>query len=382
MFTVIASLHPATPENGGTGQERYLPSAVPAQYNLFEALQDDASLGGAAPYLSASRVSRFTPSTDAVKGALRPLRQHTKRIFSAVHAASARLRYSRLKSYEAKPTVLASLEFEVAPTVRCDLRLEKVDLKLAQGFVEPLTTDSSLVVPLRCQPRDHIVLLYKFTPEEDLGTNTANNLHTKALEISISATALVSEDCQPEILMRWRTSVDFSTPLNPSYGGPSQHLQRPHRPSSLPAPAALGSASAVVSTASSSARASLTEPDPSSSSGVNPGRYRAISIGDVGVTMTFSGPQYVYVGEAFQWDVFVVNRSNKIRTLALLALPKSRTRPKRHISKSSSSSAGVREDDDAADAVVDENILYATQKNAVIEPAGLVNLSTDDLRVG
>jgi len=69
--------------------------------------------------------------------------------------------------------------------------------------------------------------------------------------------------------------------------------------------------------------------------------------------------------------------------LALLALPKSRTGPKRHISKSSSSSVGVREhDDDAVDAVVDENVLYAKQKNAVIEPAGLVNLSTDDLRVG
>lgn len=98
--------------------------------------------------------------------------------------------------------------------------------------------------------------------------------------------------------------------------------------------------------------------------------------------MTFSGPEHVYVGEAFKWDVFVVNRSTKIRMLALLALPKSRAWSRRHISKSSSSSGIVRESDDAADAVVDENVLYATQKHAVIEPAGLVNLSTDDLRVG
>lgn len=99
--------------------------------------------------------------------------------------------------------------------------------------------------------------------------------------------------------------------------------------------------------------------------------------------MTFSGPQHVYVGEAFKWDVFVVNRSTKIRMLALLALPKSRAWSRRHISKSSaSSSGGILEDDDAADAVVDENVLYATQKHAVIEPAGLVNLSSDDLRVG
>ncbi len=379
---MLATLLPATPGNGSTGQEQYLPSGVPAQSNLFEALQDDPSLQEAAPYLSASRVSRFTPSTNGAKGGPPLLRQHNKRTFSVVHAASARLRYSRLKSYEAKPTVLASLEFEVAP-VRCDLRLEKVDLKLKRGVVEPLTTNSSLMVPLTCRPRDQIVLLYKFTPDEDLDTNTANTLHTEALEISIGAIALVSEDCRQHILMRWRTSVDFSTPLNPSYGGPSQLLQRPHRPSSLPVPTALGPASAPASTASSSARVSLNGPDATSSSSVEEGRYRANSIGGGGVTMTFSGPQHVYVGEAFKWDVFVVNRSTKIRMLALLALPKSRAWSRRHISKSSaSSSGGIREDDDAADAVVDENVLYATQKHAVIEPAGLVNLSSDDLRVG
>ena len=355
---------------------------MPAQFNLFESLQDDPSLGGAAPYLSASRVSRLTPATNAVKEGLRPLRQYTKRTFGAVHAASARLRYSRLKGYEARPTVLASLEFEVAPNVRCNLSLEKVDLKLARGSVEPLTTDSSLMVPLTCQPRDQVVLLYRFTPDEDLDMSTANTLHAKGLEISISAIALVSEDCQPRILMRWRTSVDFYAPLNPSYGGPSQLLQRPHRPSSLPVPATLGPTSTVVSTASSSAKGSLSGTDSTSSVGVDAGRYRASSSGEVGVTITFSGPEHVYVGEAFKWDVFVVNRSNKIRMLALLALPKSRTGARRHISKSSSSSTGVREDDQVAEAVVDENVLYAMQKNALIEAAGLINLSTDDLRIG
>lgn len=380
---MLATLLPATPGNGSTGQAQYLPSGVPAQFNLFEALQDDPSLQETTPYLSASRMSRLTPATIAAKGGPRSLRQHIKRTFSVVHAASARLRYSRLKSYEAKPTVLASLEFEVAP-VRCDLRLEKVDLKLKRGVVEPLTTNSSLTVPLTCRPKDQIVLLYKFTPDEDLDTNTANILHTEALEISIGAIALVSEDCRPHILMRWRTSVDFSTPLNPSYGGPSQLLQRPHRPSSLPVPTALGPASAPANTASSSGRVSLSGPESTSLSGVVSSRYQAnsYSIGGGGVTMTFSGPEHVYVGEAFKWDVFVVNRSTKIRMLALLALPKSRAWSRRHISKSSSSSGIVRESDDAADAVVDENVLYATQKHAVIEPAGLVNLSTDDLRVG
>lgn len=381
VFTVLATLRPATAGNGSTGQDQYLPSAVPAQFNLFESLQEDPSLGGAAPYLAASRLSRFTPATNAAKGSLRPLRQHVKRIFSAIHAASARLRYSRPKGYEVKPIVLASLEFEVAPTMRCDLSLQRVDLKLTRGIVEPLTTDSSFMVPLTCRPRDQIVLLYKLTPDEDPETNSANTPHTKALDISISAVALVSEDCEPHIMMRWRTSVDFSTPLNPSYGGPSQLLQRPHRPSSLPVPPVSGPAS-TVSMASSTTQPSLSGPESISSSGPDPSLFRGDPVNGLRVTMTISGPQYVHVGEAFHWDVFVVNRSAKIRILALLALPKSKTGSRRHISKSSSSSVGVREDDDAADAMVDENVLYAMQKNAAIEPAGLVNLSTDDLRIG
>ena len=386
VFSVLATLRPATQVIGGSAEQRYLPSAVPADFNLLESLRDDPALGGTVggtvPYLSASRISRFAPATHPAKESIRPLRQYTKRSFRVVHAASARLRYSRSKGYDMRPTVLASLEFEVAPSVDCELYLEKAEMRLARGAVEPLTTGSNVELPLACQTRDQIVLLYRFTPDEDFDTHSPNNLQSMPLEISITATASVSEDCRPHIVMRWRTSVDFSMPLNPSFAGAIQHLRRPHRPSSLPVPPPSSPPSAMSSTAPSNAHLSFNGPDSASSLDPASGRQRAYSTGDFGVTVTFSGPRYTYVGETFKWDVFAVNRSGKVRMLAVLALPRSRTTTKRHASKSSSSSAGVRGEHNLADLVLDENVVYAMQKNAVIEPAALVNLSTDDLRIG
>lgn len=382
IFTVFATLRPATQVDGNTIEQEYLPSAVPAESNLLESFQDDSSLGGVVPHLSASRVSRIAPATHAAKEMPRPLRHHPQRSFRAVHAASARLRYSRLNSYNTKPTVLASLEFEVAPFVGCEISLKWVDMRLSGGSIEPLTIGPNLTPPIACQPRDQIILLYRFTPDEDLETGSPTTLNAKALDIFITATAMVSADCRPHLSMQWRTSIDFSTPLNPNFGGPSQLLQRNHRPSSLPVPPALGSVPALAATASSSAGTLLQEPDSVPSSDVTAVRRRAYSIGDVGVTVTFCGPQNVFVGEAFKWEVFAVNRSSKVRRLALVSLPKRRRDTRKHLSKPSSSSAGGREENGPADAVVDENIVYAMQKNAVMEPAELVSLSTDDVRVG
>ncbi|KAI9878110.1 MAG: hypothetical protein M1830_001869 [Pleopsidium flavum] len=382
VFTVSAILRPAMQVDGNTNAQEYLPSAVPAEANLLESFQDDPSLGGVVPHLPTSRVSRIAPATHAAKEIPRPLRLHPQRSIRAIHAASARLRYSRLNSYNIKPTVLASLEFEVAPFVGCEISLKKVDMRLLGGFIEPLTVGPNLTPPITCQPKDQIVLLYRFTTDEDLDTGSPSTLNAKALDIFITATAMVSADCRPQLSMQWRTSIDFSTPLNPSFGGPSQLLQRTHRPSSLPVPSALGNVPALATTAASDARTLLHEPDSVPSSDATLGRQRAYSIGEVGVTVTFCGPTNVYVGESFKWEVVAVNRSSKVRRLALVALPKWRRDTRKHLSKPSSSSAGGREENSPADAVVDENIVYAMQKNAVMEPSKLVSLSTDDVRIG
>lgn len=382
LFTVFANLRPPAQADEITPDQEYIPSAVPADFNLLESFQDDPGLGGVVPHLSSLRLSRIAPATPKAQGIFHSLKQHPQRSFRVVHAASARLRYSRLNSYNVKATVLASLEFEVAPLVGCELCLESVDMRLSGGSIEPLKIGSNLTPPITCQPRDQIILLYRLTPDEELSTNSPTTMTAKALDIFITATAMVSEDCRPHLSMQWRTTVDFSMPLNPSFGRPSQLLQRAHRPSSLPVPPTPGNVPARAGAAPSSTRTLLHETDSVASSEVMPGRQRAFSLGDIGVTVTFRGPRIVYVGEAFKWEVFAVNRSNKIRRLAMVALPKRRRDTRKHLSKPSSSSAGGREDASLADVAVDENIVYAMQKNAALEPAELISLSTDDIRVG
>ena len=102
---------------------------------------------------------------------------------------------------------------------------------------------------------------------------------------------------------------------------------------------------------------------------------------DFGVSITFTAPKTVYVGRAFSWDVLVLNRSSKPHQLLLTVIPKRKKQKLLHSTKSSSASATVPGKTDIADAVIDENILYAMQRNAAHEHAEVISLSTD-VRIG
>jgi hypothetical protein len=109
---------------------------------------------------------------------------------------------------------------------------------------------------------------------------------------------------------------------------------------------------------------------------------RNASITDFGVTVTFTGPaddKPIYPGIPFSWSVFIVNRSDRPRKLALIVIPK-RRRTEARITRPPSTGYG-KKDPKVADAVVDENIIYAMQRNSAVEPADIICLSTDT-RVG
>jgi hypothetical protein len=80
-----------------------------------------------------------------------------------------------------------------------------------------------------------------------------------------------------------------------------------------------------------------------------------------------------------------VNRSDKVRKLAILVIPKRKPTALHTSHTSSSSASGLKNPtapkDLLAPAVVDENIVYARQKSAKIETADLVCLTTD-IRLG
>lgn len=373
LFKPSAMIQSAQSSRAAGIDDQYLPSCVPTSLNLLESLQDDPALRGIEPRLSALRVSRVIYTAQHIKPQSRPLTRIAQRSFPAMPALSARIHYNRSNVNSNKPIVIASLDIETAPFLESDISLEKVRTRMTEGSAEDLAMDQTITLPMRCQPRDAAVFLYRLTPFDSFADQPTVTSDARTLDIVINATVLVSATCRPHIEMRWKTAVDFSTPLNPSYGSPGQSLQRNNRPASLPVSSSndsklVASAPAQAANLPNTAEANGHEPPPRT---------------DFGITVTFTGPTEVYVGKPFRWDIFVVNRSSHPRQLALMVISKRRradTRNK-HLSKGSLSSAGGSRDRTIADAVVDENFLCAMQKDAIMDTAQLVNLSTD-ARIG
>ena len=175
--------------------------------------------------------------------------------------------------------------------------------------------------------------------------------------------------------MQWQTSIDFTLPVNPGFGQPSQAIQRDRRPSQL----TLNPTFETIPTITSLA---VTRPDALPPIELTTRLERPSSMPDFGVTMTFVGTAKgdIQPGEIFTWEVFIVNRSDRPRKLALIVIPKRRRTERINNNRPPSTSYG-RKDPNIADAVMDENILHAMQKNAAIEPADIICFSTD-IRVG
>lgn len=366
-FIAFAALNPSKNKLVDPSvDDQYLPTSVPASVNVFQSLSQDDSSKGVAPYLPASRLLRVVPATQTEEP-IYNIQQQNQNPIRIIPAASARIRYSRLNAYSGRPTTIASLDFEVTPFANFEVVLHKAQLTLSDGHVEELSNVSGLVTPIPCSPRDNVTLIYRLTPEYGPEPDPPTTAMVSDLEISLGATIQVSPDCHPRVSMIWKTNVDFSTPLNPTFGAPSQVLQRNNRPASLSMTPSHGASSSISNIAPSN-RSSL--------------RERAYSTTGLGMTISFSGPANVEVGKTFHWDIFLVNRSGKARKLALIGMPRrKRTDPKKHVARPSSSSTTSRKEDQVAEAVTDENIVYAMQKNAAPHETELVCLSTD-VRVG
>ncbi|KAL2858403.1 TRAPP trafficking subunit Trs65-domain-containing protein [Aspergillus pseudodeflectus] len=363
IFIASASLNPAETRQHNSREDVYLPSLIPASTNVLQPLSADPAFSQNDPFLPASRLLRVVPakySEDPIYNVLQES-GHPMRI---VPAASARIRYSRLNSFSSRPTTIANLDFEVTPFLKSEVVFDKADLRLSNGSIELLTSGPGLVPPVTCQPRDDITLIYKLTPDYGPDSNPSTTAMVGILEISLEAVIKVSDNCNPRIVMQWTTNIDFSLALNPTFGGPSQALQRANRPTSLSTlPGQASTAGGIQAN-----RTSL--------------RERAYSATDLGVTMSFSGPSSVEVGKPFSWNVFIVNRSSTPRKFAMIAIPRRKaSNAKGHVARPSSSSISNRRSDQVAEAVTDDNIVHAMQKNVAGQDADLVCLSTD-VRVG
>lgn len=370
IFSATASLKPADQVKPESLREEYLPSGVPSGVNLLESFNDDPGLGGVKPRLSALRVSRVAPASLAARDLMRPLKNISRQQIKCYPVINARVRYSRPNTTPSNPIVIASLDVDLTPFANCDIVLEKVELGITGGNVVDLNDSQGMTLPITCLPQDDITFLYRVEPDD---LDITNKSLVRALDISIHATAKLSSVCQPKIAMQWTTSLDFTSPVNPGFGNATQPIVRPHRPAQL----SIGSS--TFETVPTVASLALTRPDALPSQDITTRQQRNRSVPDFGVTVTFSGPTAsIHPGVPFTWSVFIVNRSDRPRKLALMVIPK-RRRTEARITRPPSTGHG--RDPKIAEAVVDENIVHAMQRNSAMDATEIVCLSTDT-RVG
>jgi TRAPP trafficking subunit Trs65 len=367
-----ASLPPDSSNSNATSKG-YLPSFQPLEHNIFEPLKNVRRFQDSPPYLAASRLERLLPHVPAEAKSF-IIRGLIPRSIPIVPAVSARTRFTRMPTPTGSFDTIASLDFEVTPFVRLDVVLEHATVSMPSGKVENLMP---IDLPLNCSSKDCITFMYKLHPSQKPtgpslpGLPQASN--TGALSISIKAQILISPTCISTIAIIWSTNIDFTQALNPLFGPPSQPINRQKRPNSLPF---------------------AQQPSPSSTPTL------ATHSKTSGLTLTITAPsQPVVVNVPFTWTIFVRNGLSTPIKLALIPLPRiprtTSTREsytRRHPPKSSTvsfhpneqrhTSSSGEKDLDIAQAICDENIVYALQHTGTAESATEIVSLTAELRIG
>jgi len=118
-----------------------------------------------------------------------------------------------------------------------------------------------------------------------------------------------------------------------------------------------------------------------------------------GLSLSFTAPdRLAQVGTPFVWKVLVVNLSQKAAKITVIPLPRiqrqttqAQSIARRHAPKSSTASFHPSErrhtkngdlDHDIAQAVVDENVVYAMHSSGVVPPETDLMALTAELRIG
>lgn len=372
VFQPSAILRDAKPAEYGLSEDPYLLGGVSASINLLDSLKHDPVLRGFQPKLSALRLSRIGSISEDNDFNNHSLQVLPQRNFRAIPPLTARVRYFKSSAHGGKHALFASLDLETAPFSNHDIIITAMELNLSEGSAVALDS-TPLKLPMPCRPKDNASFLFHLTQtprRSELPSNTS--LISTTLDIGIEATVIVSETCRPRIKMRWKTGVDFAMALDPSLGAPNQSPQHKQRLGIIPVTAPNDGAVTILD---NEGRSAVEMANPGAS-------QRTRSASGLGITITFTAPCVVRVGEPFHWDAFLVNRSDMPRRLAILVIPKRKRGDfKGHSSRPSNSSMGGRRDGGIAEHFIDENLLYAMQRNTGREPPQIVSLSTD-IKIG
>ncbi|POS83342.1 hypothetical protein EPUL_003907, partial [Erysiphe pulchra] len=352
LFTLRATLSPSDFIDESVNDE-YLPSQVPLAVNLLEAFGNDSSIGGVKPRLSALRVSKVNPVTQPATKNLNQFKIIESLPIKIFPAINAKVKCSRFITVSTDVAVMVSVEIDIAPFVKHDVTIQNIKLHLKGGHVEDLTKKSGLTLPVTSSPMDSLAFTYILSLNESDKKKTIQDL-----EISVNATVNLSSTCQPIIEMHWMASLSFTSPINPGFLAPSASIKRYHNPNQLSIDVDTPELKLMGNTIPISHSGTLTSVTEAMGHELSP------LVADFGITVTFTSSSSslpIYPGIPFMWNVFILNRSDRFRKLALIVMPENFIKKSiSHIPKNNSKERGL----EVAKAVVDENLIYAMQKSS------------------
>lgn len=328
-----------------------------------------------APYFPASKLEKVLPMQVSPPQQFRV--EYISPRFRIIPAAIAKMQYNRVRSTHAVPAIIASLNVELIPLVEIEATIQELNVSIAHGSIEALTEG---LLPLECRSREVVTFLYRLNQLKSAnslvsGPSSSQLPNFDVLSIHLTMKVRVSKTCRPSIRMDLTTNVDFFQALNPTYGAPSQPIQRHNRPPSLP----LGGGG------SQSQQSVNTSLQPV----INSSTFAGVAVSFTATT------EDVQVGVPFRWRVLVNNRSGKAAKLAIYPLPRMPRVPhlasggaRKHAPRVSMASGNSRDwrhtdtDADTAVAVMDENMVYAMQYSQRSPGQAELLALTAELRIG
>lgn len=404
-FLPLATVQ-GTEENVDDGD--FLEPFTALEFNVLEPL-NDLAVAGDYPYLPASRLEKYTSPMIKREDKIR-LKHVPSDPIPAYAVVLPRLKYAKINTSMPLPSTFASLDIDMIPVFETSGVIEAVDVSMANGNAILMMSDS---LPVSWKSKDCLSFLYELraaSPQAEITvtepSNSSNGVNASidTLSITILVKAKCSANTSTTIRMSWNANVDFSLALNPTFGAPSQPLQRTNRPTSLnfaPNPNAIKKSKAphkVTTSLTSTRTASTNLQHQVIPTSIPQSENSTIVVSFVADT------EPARVNVPFSWKVLIVNNSSKSVKLAVVPLPRIQ-RPtsttqqytKRHAPKASNASlpptqklanqgskGHTRTSPSTAKAVVDEQVLYGLHHqtaSAAPSETDLVSL-TAEIRIG
>ncbi|RKF74425.1 hypothetical protein GcM1_239042 [Golovinomyces cichoracearum] len=364
LFSAKATLRPLKVKDT-TVNDGYLPSQSLSSINLLEAFGNDSLTNGVKPRLSALRVSRVIPAIQPSSNSACMIRSTSPRSIRVYPAINAKVKYSRFVNDSNNVGVVASVEVDITPFADPKIIINEVKLHLKDGRVEDFSAKSGLTLPVTSLPLESLSFTYLLSPNE-----SDKKTSVRDLEISIIALVNLSDDCQPLIDLHWITSLSFTPPVNPGFGAPTSSVKLSHKRNQLSIDVGTSGQKTAGNHSFITRYGSITPVSAPIGNELSP------SVADFGITVTFTSSSTsspIYPCVPFYWNAFIINRSFRPRKLSLIFMP---TRPPVNERINSNTSYSLEDRElRVADAVLDENTVYAIQKRSS-KATELISLTT------